>query len=104
MNPATAALQSCGGFEEINITALAKDHGVPMTTLWHRNRGRATVRERAATQQYLTPSEEKALSKFLLQMSNHGSPVRIKFLPSLAFSIARQRSSVHKALKPPGRN
>jgi hypothetical protein len=104
MDPGTAALQSCGGFEEINITALAKDHGVPMTTLWHRNRGRATVRERAATQQYLTPSEEKALSKFLLQMSNHGSPVRIKFLPSLAFSIARQRSSVHKALKPPGRN
>lgn len=55
-------------------------------------------------QQYLTPSEEKALSKFLLQMSNHGSPVRIKFLLSLAFSIACQRSTAHRAIKPPGRN
>jgi hypothetical protein len=32
MDPATAALQSCDGSGEINITALAKDHGVPMTT------------------------------------------------------------------------
>lgn len=66
MEPATAALQSCSGLEEINITALAQDHGVPMTTLWHLNRGRGTVRERAAMQQYLTPWEEKALSRFSL--------------------------------------
>lgn len=104
MDAATTALQSCNDAEKINITALARDHGIPMTTLWHRRRGRATRRERAGKQPYLTPSEEKALSNFLLQRSNHGSPMRIKYLPSLAFSIARQRSTMHKAVKPPGRN
>ena len=34
--------------------------------------------------------------------SELGHPVRIKFLPSIAFSVARQRSSVKKPNKPPG--
>jgi hypothetical protein len=44
--------------------------------------------------------------KFLLLMSSLGHPVRIKFLPSLAFSIARRRSSVttNDPIKPPGKN
>jgi hypothetical protein len=104
MDPATAALQSCANVENINITALAKGHGVPMTTVWHRHHGRATGRDRGAKQQYLTPSEEKALTNFLLQWSDYGNPVRIKFLRSLAFSIARQRSPANEAIKPPGRN
>jgi hypothetical protein len=33
-----------------------------------------------------------------------GQPVRIKFVPSLAFSIARQRSTSNKPTKPPGKN
>lgn len=39
-------------------------------------------------------------------MSSLGHPVRIKFLPSLAFSIARRRSSVtpNDPIKPPGKN
>jgi hypothetical protein len=37
-------------------------------------------------------------------MSDLGSPVRIKFLSSLAFSIARQRSTTNKAIKPSGKN
>lgn len=37
-------------------------------------------------------------------ISDLGNPVRIKFLPSLAFSIARQRSTTNKAIKPPGKN
>ena len=36
-------------------------------------------------------------------MADLGNPVRIKFLPTLAFSIARQRS-MNKATKPPGKN
>jgi hypothetical protein len=36
-------------------------------------------------------------------MADLGSPVRIKYLPSLAFSIAGQRST-NKATKPPGKN
>jgi hypothetical protein len=49
------------------------------------------------------PSEEKALEKYLKLMADLGNPVRIKFLPALAFSIARQRST-NKATKPPGKN
>jgi len=36
-------------------------------------------------------------------MSDLGQPVRIKYIPSLAFSVARQRST-DKPLKAPGRN
>jgi hypothetical protein len=42
--------------------------------------------------------------KFLLLVSSFGHPVRIKFIPSLAFSIARRRSTAIKSIKPPGKN
>jgi hypothetical protein len=44
-----------------------------------------------------------ALEKYLKLMAELGNPVRIKCLPALAFSIARQRST-NKATKPPGKN
>ena len=47
------------------------------------------MKEKAQGQQYLTPEEEKALISFLLLMSDLGQPVRIKYIPSLAFSLAR---------------
>ena len=84
--------------------ALSEQGGVPLSTLHHRAHGRRSKEQKAQSQQYLTPSEEKALLRFLLRMSDLGNPVRIKFLPSLAFSIARQRSSSNKAVKVPGRN
>ncbi|KAH7033956.1 hypothetical protein B0J12DRAFT_582525, partial [Macrophomina phaseolina] len=31
-------------------------------------------------------------------------PIRIKFIPSLAFSVTRQRSTTDKPIKPPGKN
>jgi hypothetical protein len=62
------------------------------------------MKEKAQQQQYLTPEEEKAVVTFLLLMSNLGQPVRIKFIPSLAFSVARQRSTTNKPIKPPGKN
>jgi hypothetical protein len=46
----------------------------------------------------------RALEKFLKLMFDLRNPVQIKFLPSLAFSIARQRSTTNKAIKPPGKN
>jgi hypothetical protein len=42
--------------------------------------------------------------KFLLLMSSFGHPVRIKHIPSLAFSIARRQSTTIKPIKPPGKN
>lgn len=83
--------------------AISKRSGVPLATLYHRHRGRRSKEAKVQGQQYLTPSEEKALEKYLKLMADLGSPVRIKRLPSLAFNIARQRST-NEATKPPGKN
>lgn len=77
---------------------------VPLSTLHHRARGRRSKEQKAQNQQYLNPSEERALLEFVLRISDLGNPIRIKFLPSLAFSIARQRSLTDRAIKPPGKN
>ena len=42
---------------------------------------------KAEGQLYLTPSEEKALEKYLKLMADLGNPVRIKCLPSLALQL-----------------
>ena len=84
--------------------ALAERGNVPLSTLHHRAHGRTPKEIKAQRQQYLTPEEEKAVVKFLLLMSNLGQPVRMKFIPSLALSVARQRSTTNKPIKPPGKN
>ncbi len=84
--------------------AISEQNEVPLTTLYHRDHGRCSREEHAQSQQYLTPEEEKAMVRFLLLMSSLGRPVRIKFIPSLAFSIARKRSTTSKPIKPPGKN
>jgi hypothetical protein len=50
--------------------ALAEHGEVALSTLPHRARGRRSRKEKDQSQQYLTPSEEKAVVKFLLQMSD----------------------------------
>ena len=84
--------------------ALADHGGVPHSTLYHRAQGQRSLEQKAESQQYLTPWEERALVKFFLQMSNFGQPVRIKFIPSLAFSVTHQRPPTDRPLKPSGRN
>jgi hypothetical protein len=85
--------------------ALSKNKNVPLSTLHHRAQGRRSREEKAQSQQYLTPSEENALEKYLKLLSDLGNHVRIKFIPSLAFCIARQRSlTTDKAIKAPGKN
>lgn len=84
--------------------AQAKWGQVPYSTLYHRAHGRPSKKDKAIRQQYLNPSEEKALVKYLLRMRDLGFPVRIKYLPSLAFIIARQRSTTGRTIKPPGKN
>jgi hypothetical protein len=37
-------------------------------------------------------------------MSNLGYPIRMKFIPLLAYSITRHRPTTERPLKPPGRN
>jgi hypothetical protein len=77
--------------------ARSKRSGVPLTTLYYRNQKRPSKEQKAQGQQYLTPSEEKALEKYLKLMADLGNPLRIKCLSSLAFSIARRRSTTHTA-------
>ena len=86
--------------------ALLESSGVPLTTLYYRAHKRPSMKDKARSQQYLTQEEEKALVAFLLLMSDLGQPVRVKFIPSLAFSVARQRSSVTTdiSIKPPNKN
>jgi hypothetical protein len=89
--------------EPRTYAATSKRSGVPLTTLYHRDHGRRSKEEKAQGQQYLTPSEEKALEKYSKLMADFGNPLRIKCLPALDFSIARQRST-NKATKPLGKN
>lgn len=90
--------------ESRTYDARSKRSGVPLSTLHHRAQGRRSEEQKAQSQQYLTPSEEKALEVYLERISDLGNPVRIKFVPCLAFVIARQRSTTEKPIKPSGKN
>jgi hypothetical protein len=57
--------------------AIADHSGVPRSTLHHRAHGRRSIEERAESQQYLNPFEEKAVVEFILQMAELGTPARI---------------------------
>jgi hypothetical protein len=63
-----------------------------------------TSRGKSPTPVISYPRGRKLLFHFLLLMSDLGQPVRIKFLPSLAFGVAHRRSTTNKSIKPPGRN
>jgi hypothetical protein len=104
MDPASQALVQRLPDGVRDTTAARSEYGnVPVSTLIHRRLGRRSRAEQAQRQQYLTREEEKALVKFLLLMSSLGQPVRVKYLCSLAFSIARQRST-NESVKRPGKN
>jgi hypothetical protein len=110
MDPAAEALQQYIGFEKVTYQELHEFSGVPLTTLWHRDHGRISIQERAALQQYLTPQEEKALVKYLLNKFRSGFPLPIKASRSLAHEIALRRPSNFQTvlcdgkIKPPGKN
>ena len=84
--------------------ALADHRNIPRSTLHHRARGRPSIEDKARDQQDLAPWEEEVVVKYLLQMSDLGYPIRMKFIPSIAFSVTRQRPAAERPLKPPGRN
>lgn len=69
--------------------SISKHWNVPLSTLYHCAWGRRSKEQKAQSQQYLSLTEEKALEKFLRLMFDLGNPMRIKFIPSLAFCIAR---------------
>ncbi|KAM0703871.1 hypothetical protein Q7P35_008876 [Cladosporium inversicolor] len=84
--------------------ALADHSNVPRSTLHDRARGQRSIEAKAQSQQYLTPYEERAMIDFILQMSALGTPVRIKYISSIAFTVARGRPEHDRPQKPPGKN
>jgi hypothetical protein len=83
---------------------LADHGGVPRSTLHRRAHGGPSKEDKADSQLYLTPWEESALVKFILQMSDLGRPVRIKYIPALAFVATRARPPADRPLEPPNKN
>ena len=83
---------------------LAKYGGVAHSTLHYRARGRRSRQAKDRDQQYFTLCEEQALIEFVPYMSDLGQPVRIKYIASLAFSIARHCPQSKRPTKPPGKN
>jgi len=110
MDPAAEALQRRARSGKVNYKALSESTGVPISTLWHRNHGRASVQERATHHQYLTPQEEKALVKYLLDMLRKGYSLPVKASRTLAHEIALRRTSNFQTvpddgeIRPPGKN
>jgi hypothetical protein len=84
--------------------ALADHSNVPRSTLHHRARGQRSMEEKAQSQQYLTPWEEDVVVKYLLQMSDLGQLIRMKFIPSIDFSVTCKRPQADRPLKPLDRN
>jgi hypothetical protein len=77
------------------------DHGrVLCSTLYHRAHGRNSIEAKAQAQQYLVPFEEKAVVNFVLQVAELGTPVRIKYIPSLVFTFTRHRAESDRPLRP----
>ncbi len=83
--------------------ARAEYYKVLRSTLHDRAHGIRSKEQKAQSQQYLTPCEEKAIINFVMHMAEFGQCVRIKYIPSFAFSVARQRLT-NKPPKPPGKN
>jgi len=55
--------------------ALSKRKHVPLSNLHHLARGRRSKEQKAQSQQYLIPLEEKPVIKFLLQMLYYGMSI-----------------------------
>ena len=54
------------------VTAAAKQHGVPKSTLYDRVTGRVTHGRKTGPNPYLTKAEETELSKFLIVTNKAG--------------------------------
>lgn len=87
-----------------SLRAIAHDGDVPLSTLHARARGRRSIEAKAQSQQYLMPFEEKAVIEFILEMSDLGTPIRNKFIPSIALSVTRHRPEADRPVRQPNKN
>lgn len=104
---------------ELLVSDLCSDVGkrpIPASTLWHRKHGRPSMLDKARSQQYLNPPEEKALSDYLLRMADNDFSMPVKYVRTLACVIAEQRGKIMEYsagrveekqpdhVRPPGKN
>ena len=82
-----------------SLRAIAHDGNVPLSTLHARAQGRRSIEAKAQSQQYLMPFEEKAVIKFILEMSDLGTPIRNKFIPSIALKCYPPQTRSRQASK-----
>jgi len=87
-----------------SLRAIAHDGNVPLSTLHARARGRRSIEAKAQSQQYLMPFEEKAVIEFILEMSDLGTPIRNKFIPSIALSVTRHRPEADRPVRESNKN
>ena len=76
--------------------AISKRSNVPLSTLCHRAHGRRSKEQKAQSQQYLTPSEEKALEKFLKLMSDLGNPALMKEIKKRNMEVLTENGKQEK--------
>jgi hypothetical protein len=67
--------------------ALADRGNVPYSTLHHRACRRPSMEEKARGQQYLKLYKVDVVVKYLLQMSDLRQPIRMQFIPFIAFRV-----------------
>jgi DDE superfamily endonuclease len=114
LDAATVALDRFGHSKQNTYAVLAGMTGAGASTIWYRKHGRPSIRQKAITQQYLTPLEERALVNYLLRSDKNGYPLPVKFARTLAHIIAIRRTGVfasrnayqelEDSIKPPGKN
>jgi hypothetical protein len=73
-----------------SFCALADHSDVSHATLHRRSHGGRSCEQESQDQQYLIPREKEALVEFIPQIANFGSPIRIKFIPTLAYRLTLQ--------------
>ena len=74
------------------------------STLRRHAQGRPSLKDKAVSQQYLTPNEEETLLRHVLEYAGRGHHLAVKDLRSLALVIARDRGADSDELKLPGKN
>lgn len=87
-----------------SLRAIADHRNVPLSTLHAHARGGESIKTRAQRQQHLRSFEERALVNFILEMSELGTPIWNKFIPSIALSITRHRPEAERPAREPNKN
>jgi hypothetical protein len=107
MDSAYTAVAQMNPTDESQLQRPSEDKELPYHTRYYQQRGRRSMKEKAQSQQYLTPPEEEALVDFILRMGAAGTPICVKYIPGLVFCIAlciARRRTANRPSEPPKKN